>query len=344
MHLKKALTLSFIFSFLMIGSTFGQQWASDMFEIKEHDFGSIARGSKSEFRFPVKNLYTEDVHISSVSSSCGCTQPRIEKQTLKTYETGAIIAKINTNAFLGSKGATLTVYIDKPYPATVLLNVRSYIRSDVVFTPGSVGLGDVKQGDAVDRKVQVTYAGRSDWKIDDITSDNPHIAAIATEVSRGNGQVVYDLDVHVDGEMPVGPVFDHLVLVTNDRNMPKVPLSVDGTVNSSISVSPSTLFMGVLKPGQKIEKKLVIRGEKPFSVTGIETDGGQFTYDKVEGSQPKKIHVLPIRYTAGDNPGKVSHKIQIATDLGGTITSTLPTYAVVEEVDENDPTTNENML
>ena len=342
MHLKKVLILSLIFSFAILGSVYAEQWANDMFKIKDHDFGNIARGSKAEFRFPVKNLYKEDVHIASVSSSCGCTSPRIEKPTLKTHETGAIVAKINSNAFLGQKGATITVYIDKPYPATVLLNARCYIRSDVVFTPGSVALGDIEQGEAVDRKVQVSYAGRNDWKIKNIVSNNPHITATAKEVRRNYGQVVYDIDIHTDGQLTPGPVFDHLLLVTNDSNMPKVPLPVDGDVHSGITVSPSTLYMGVLKPGQKIEKKLVIRSKKPFSVTGIKTDGGQFTYDTKEGSKPKKIHVLPIQYTADDHPGKVSHHIQISTDLGETVTSTLPTYAVINEENEEE-TTNDNV-
>lgn len=334
MHLKKALIFSLLIVFSLVFPVSAEQWANGMFKVKDHDFGSIARGSKAEFKFQIKNPYMEDIHISSVSSSCGCTTPKIEKQTLKTYETGSIIAHINSNKFLGQKGATLTVTIDKPYYATVFLHVKTYIRSDVVFSPDSVNLGDVKQGETVNRKVRVTYAGRSDWKINKVRSKNPHITATATEVSRRNGQVVYDIDVNVDGELPTGTVTDHLMVVTNDWNKKEVPLEVDGNVHSGITVSPSTLFLGVLKPGQKIEKRLIIRGEVPFRVTGIEADGGKFSYDENEGSQPKKVHVLPIQYTASDKPGRVTHQIQIATDLGETVTSTLPTYAVVDEVEE----------
>lgn len=343
MHRKKILIFSLVLVFAMAFSANAQQWANDLFKVKNHDFGSIARGSKAEFKFPINNPYMEDVHISSVTSSCGCTSPRIEKQMLKTYETGSIIAHINSKTFLGNKGATLTVHIDKPYPATVLLHVKTYIRSDVVFSPEGVNLGDVQQGETVHRKVRVTYVGRNDWKINEVRSDNPHITATAQEVSRRNGQVVYDLDVRTDGELPTGSVTEHLILVTNDRNMPQVPLEVDGNINSGITVSPATLFMGVLKPGQKVEKRLVIRSEKPFSVTGISADGGKFSYDKKEGSQKKKVHVLPIQFTASEKPGRVLHQIQISTDLGDTVTSTLPTYAVVDEVEE-ETSENNNVL
>ena len=64
----------------------GQQWAVDMFETTSHEFGSVARSAKAEFEFRLTNVYLEDLHISSVRSSCGCTQPRIKKQDLKTYD------------------------------------------------------------------------------------------------------------------------------------------------------------------------------------------------------------------------------------------------------------------
>ena len=51
----------------------GQEWARKMFDSTEHKFGTVAKGAKAEHRFQIKNLYEEDVHISGVRSSCGCT-------------------------------------------------------------------------------------------------------------------------------------------------------------------------------------------------------------------------------------------------------------------------------
>ena len=73
----------------------GPSWAEKMFETTEHNFGSVARGAKTEFEFKLKNIYVEDVHIESVRSSCGCTTPSIKTEMLKTYETGAIVARRN---------------------------------------------------------------------------------------------------------------------------------------------------------------------------------------------------------------------------------------------------------
>ena len=50
--------------------TFGQEWATKMFATTSHDFGTVARGQRTEFEFVLENLYVEDVHIASVRASC----------------------------------------------------------------------------------------------------------------------------------------------------------------------------------------------------------------------------------------------------------------------------------
>ena len=199
-----------------------------MFEARSHDFGNIARAAKAEFAFELTNLYLEDVHIASVRASCGCTTPRIEKDTLKTYEKGAIIAHINSDRFLGNQGATITVTIDKPQYAQVQLHVKVYVYSDVLLEPSSVALGSVAQGNSAERTISVQYTGRSDWQIVEVRSDNPHLTGTVTETSRQGGQIAYDLKVVLDKDAPVGYVSESVWLITNDPRTKQIPVPVEG--------------------------------------------------------------------------------------------------------------------
>ncbi len=137
-----------VFGILFCTPCFGQEWAQNMFKVREHDFGTVARGAKAEYRFVFDNIYMEDVHIAGVRTSCGCTTPSVENPSLKTYEKGAILAHFNTPTFQGARGATLTVTIDKPFYAEVQLHVKGFIRSDVVVEPGSVQVGSVDRARA----------------------------------------------------------------------------------------------------------------------------------------------------------------------------------------------------
>jgi len=290
-----------------------KEWARKMFATTTHDFGHVARGSKTEFAFELENSYEEDVHIADVRSSCGCTAPTITKPTLKTWEKGAILATFNTRAFLGQRTATLTVVIDKPYYAEVNLQISGYIHSDVDFQPGSVAFGDVELGAESTREIAVTYYGRQAWQITDVRSANEHLEVELGEAKKTGTGVTYTMSVKVKGDAPAGPITDSLTLVTNDSRLPSVSVSVEGRVVPPLSVSPASLFLGVLKPGQVVIKQLVVTGKQPFKVTGVKCDNASFAFKTTDVA--KKVHLIPVTYTAGEAAGEIEQKIEIETDL-----------------------------
>ena len=142
-----------------------------MFTETSHNFGTVAKGSKTEHRFTFKNGYREDVHVSGVRTSCGCTSPVVTKRDLKTNEVSEVVATFNTRTFLGAHGATVTVTFDKPFHAEVQLRVDGNIRGDVMFDPPVVDLGNVDVGSGVERHIRVIHMGTSPWRIKDVKSD-----------------------------------------------------------------------------------------------------------------------------------------------------------------------------
>lgn len=323
------LALAFVTTVLTITPCVGQEWARKMFPVTEHDFGTVARGAKTEFKFVFENIYMEDIHISHAYSSCGCTSVNIENPLVKTYEKGAIVATFNTGSFYGQRGATLTVVIDQPFYAEVQLHDRGFIRTDVDVEPGSVQFGSIDQGAGYVQNATVNYAGgRSDWQIVDVKSANPHITAKAVETGRNDyGQVSYALKVTVDKTMPAGYLNDHVMLVTNDGNQ-QIPVLVEGRVTPGITVSPAALFMGVVKPGDKVTKKLVVTSKKPFRILSITCDDKSFQFDAPKEDTPSKVHQIPVTFLAGADTGKVVKTIKIKTDQGE-MTPELAAYAVV---------------
>ncbi len=324
---KAALTL--VFALLAVSPAVGKEWARKMFESTEHDFGAVARGAKAQFEFVITNPYVEDVHIASVRSSCGCTLVSVEEPTIKTFKKSAVLARINSNKFLGQRGATVTVTFDKPYYAEVQLQVKTYIRSDVVFYPDSVQFGTLEQGDSADRKISVTYAGRGDWQILDVTSANPYLSAEVVETHRSRGRVGYELIARLDPDAPAGYLQDHLVLLTNDRRLTQVPITVEGRLEAGITVSPSSLFMGVVEPGREVTRQLVVQSSRPFRILSVETDADCFEIDAPLAGEAKKLHVIPVTFMAGVEPGRVSHQLRIETDQGETASPEFSAYAVV---------------
>ncbi len=308
-----------------VSTAAAQEWATKMFTTTSHDFHSVAAGAKAEFRFQFKNLYEEEVHIKSVRSSCGCTHPTITKYDLKTFEVGEIVAEFNTRMDSGGqKSATITVTFDKPFYAEVQLQVAGFIRSDVVLQPGLVDFGTVDVGTSAEKRIAVNYAGRNTWSV--VKAKVPAgLDAEIFEMSRGQGQVSYELVVRLKQTTTPGYVQDQILLVTNDKGNREIPVDVEANVVAEISVNPSTLFMGVVQPGQQLTKQLIVRGKRPFKIVGVKCDDASF--EIVSDGQSRSLHRLPVVFTAGEKQGKITQQIAIETDQGAT--PTLTAYAQV---------------
>ncbi len=304
-----------------------QEWAEKMFKEKTHEFGSVPKAAKVEYAFEMVNPYKEDVHISGVRASCGCTIPRIQKETLASWEKGAIIAEFNTRAFSGQRGARVTVTIDKPFYAEVQLQVHGYIRTDVVVDPGEVALGQIPSGSGAEKTVTIDYAGRNDWQILGVEPNSPYLHADVQEVSRAGGRVAYKLAVSLDKSAPPGFVAEELILRTNDRRSPQFPVKVEGYVVADLTVSPSSLMLGILQPGQTITKQIVVKGKRPFCVLGVDCPDPSFSF--VLPTEAKTVHLIPVTFEANKDPGKIVQQITIRTDLQDETSASLSAYGQV---------------
>ena len=290
----------------------GQEWAEKMFTTTSHDFGSVARGAATQFRFEFSNPFEEPIHVQSAYSSCGCTSPTIEKDTLTTFEKSAIIAKFNTDSFFGHKSATVTVTFDKPMRAQVQLRVSGNIRTDVVFNPGRIDFAGVDRGKGAERITILDYAAGSHWKLKEAKSSNEHLTVEYKERGRGNGRVSYEIISKLDESTPIGDFNDQILFVSEDGQ--KFPLSVTGRVVSEINVSPETVFLGEVAPEQLVTKKLIVRSAKPFKIvkTEGEPEGLKFEYD----DKADVRHLVTVSYTGTPKPGLVAANIRFVTDLG----------------------------
>jgi len=317
---------------LMAGPAEAQEWARKMFSVTSHNFGTVAKGSKTEYRFVFRNIYEEDLHVVGVRTSCGCTSPTVTKQTLKTHETAEVVATFNTRTFLGQHGATLTVTFDKPFYAEVQLRVAGNIRGDVTFEPPFVDLGNVDLGKGSERQVRITRMGSTPWEIKDIRSVNPNFEVVLSKPTRTGSQTVYDLIAKLKPSTPAGYIKGQLILVTNDPRATQIPMDVEGRVVAEVTVSPQLLALGAVPAGETVTKNVVIRANREFKITGVFCSDGCLTCEPK--TTAARVHILPVTFQAGDQAGKVERELKITTDLGE---GAVPVVTVQAQVEPADP-------
>src|SRR5579872_3590488 len=104
------------------------RWAERMFSELNHDFGVVARGADVKHRLKITNNVGRPVHIATVTTTCGCTAAKPEKETLASGESTHVEITMNTVKFEGHKPSSVTVVFDRPSHAEVRIPVESYIR------------------------------------------------------------------------------------------------------------------------------------------------------------------------------------------------------------------------
>jgi len=301
------------------GNAHATDWAKAMFDHTTHDFGMVPRGSEAEHRFTIENIYLEDAHIKSITSSCQCTSVKVTEPTLKTHEKSQVVAKLNTRQFTGKKDSTIRVVFDKPFPAEVQLHVHSYIRTDVVLEPGAVRFGQVTEGSTVTKVIDLRHAGNPDWRITGIEKADPDIDVTVRPKEATPGQAAYQLSFTLKPDAPAGYIRRPLTLLTNDLNpnAQRVIVPMEGVVSASVSVRPSPVSFGLVQPGREVSRNIVVQGQESFEVLKLVGPDDRFSLGSPEKlNTGSRLHLLQIKFDARGEPGKLDGEIEIHTNIG----------------------------
>lgn len=97
------------------------------FETTEYDFGDIMEGEKVSYSFKFNNVGKDDLVITSVSTTCGCTVTDFPKDPLKPGESGTIVVTFNSSGRSGKQVKVITVATNAN-PSMSQLTIKANVR------------------------------------------------------------------------------------------------------------------------------------------------------------------------------------------------------------------------
>lgn len=307
------------FSFVLLAALAGAgpagaaSWADRMFDELSKDFGSVPRGPTLTHHFRVTNNTGGPVSIASVRVSCGCVSAMALTNILRPGQETAILARMDTTRFTGSKSVTIYVQFDRPAFEEVRLWVQANGRDDFAVTPDTLAFGQVKRSSTSVANALVTFYGNSDAQITEVKTESNYIMAMVKELRRGPGEVAYQLSTRLRKDAPVGKWYTDVWLKTNNPTMPQVRVPLTVEIESALSVSPEAVTLGQLRVRGESERRVIVRGVKPFRITSVYgTDATLVVHDSTAGARP--VHVLTIHFKAV-KPGDLVRTVRVVTDL-----------------------------
>mgnify|MGYP000258716308 CR=1 FL=1 len=115
-------------------SSLKTQTTSFTFEKVSYDWGEIKEGDKMTHVFKFKNIGKEDLIISSVRPSCGCTTPEWPKEPIKAGVENEIKVIFDSNHKQGDVLKTIAVTANTE-PAITTLTIKGKVNSKLNSLP-----------------------------------------------------------------------------------------------------------------------------------------------------------------------------------------------------------------
>lgn len=294
-------------------------WVDTVFPDRMHDFGKVARGSKLKYAFPVVNKTDRAVRIVNWQTKCGCTEVKVGSMTVPPGSQTFVEATLDTTKFQGDKSSGLTLQLDQPSAATVELGLRCYIEPALILTPGLVDFGSILRTSKPQVSLLLSYSGAmKDWRVIEMKTISGALTARLEEVGKtSSGGPQYRLTASLDPQaLRDGRFKDEIILVTNDPQMARIPVSVTGKVQSTVSASPAVVDLGTLKPGQTAQKTVLLRASTPFQIKQTEVIQGEVTVPPTS-LESKTLHVVNLVFKAPAHPGAAHAIVELKTSVAG---------------------------
>jgi len=289
-------------------------WADGLFDEQAKDFGSVARGPELSHPFRIKNTTGGVVTVGSVRVSCGrCSSISLAKYQLGPGEETTVTVKMYTAQWEGPKVIYAYVQFLQPQFDEVRLTVTANSRQDVQVIPDTLAFGAVRRGAAPEVKTNVTLYGDTQTRVTALETESHYIQAEIRETRRGAGDVAYELTARVRDDIPTGRWFSDVWLKTSNPALPRlrVPLTVE--VSPALNVNPSAVALGEVPVGETVERKVILRGSKPFRIIRVEGSDGQLEVVR-PADESKEVQVLKVRLNAKE-VGPLNHTVKVFTDL-----------------------------
>jgi hypothetical protein len=163
------------------------------FEFREQTFRKKSADEKVEVTFPFKNATDGVIEIKSVTSSCGCTTPALQKKSYKPGESGEIRATFKFGHRMGRQVKYITVAYGRPENVpNDRLKLEVTIVAPVLVRPRLVFWK--RNSEPVTRKISLELDPDLDLENVEVSSSNADFRTELSETKDGH----YELSVTPD--------------------------------------------------------------------------------------------------------------------------------------------------
>jgi hypothetical protein len=149
-------------------------------EVSSRDLNLDAGEGQATAEFPFKNETNSVVTITSLKSSCGCSEPIVNAKVIPAGERAVVKVVYTPGDRIGPQSAQITVVTDEAGVAPVSLRLRVDIKPAVALLPRLVRWS--KSDGVVPRTIEIKQLGEKSVRILEV---KPASDALSAELTSG---------------------------------------------------------------------------------------------------------------------------------------------------------------
>jgi hypothetical protein len=309
----------------------GQQQGPKLeLSVAEVDFGEVRDPEEYTKVIQIANAGDAPLHIFELSSTCGCTIPKLgstevgegKSRTVDEWiQPGESIDMSITLRTFGKRDDVkqeVTINSNDPQRPKVILPVKAFVEPLVRITPWVMDFGDIEKDGEKTVEVVVTTPLK-DFNLRRVSFGTRILRARKTSVEdveldgRQVRRITLDVTLKEPGE--VGTLAIPGTMRTTSKERSLVTLMTRANVLGDLDV-PKMLRFGVFQTGETPEQTFRVSHRKggEFKILGVRAEQTEIKWDaepSEEGGYDLKIALLR------DQPGSVRDKLVIETDVPG---------------------------
>ncbi|HLA37947.1 MAG: hypothetical protein A3G87_07555 [Omnitrophica bacterium RIFCSPLOWO2_12_FULL_50_11] len=281
-----------------------------------HSFGQIYRGERVRHHFLLKNAGEAELEIRKVRTSCGCTAAEPSQKVVPPGGEAYVEVTFDSKNFVGRVTKTVMVDTNDPSEPTHTLTLEAFVLEEVVAEPSRLTLGQIRQGDGRNLKVEVKSPTGMELKVSEAQSSSGALEITSIERQAGG---LYAIKLEVKKDSPAGRFGGDLVVHTNSPRQPIITIPFSGEVVSDASVFPTQLSFGLVRRGTEAVRQLLITFHNPgvrlvrVEVAGIlpteaqsASGGNPLQTERVQETGPLPAEVFSLRSDPGGEGSSAS--------------------------------------
>lgn len=302
----------------------------------EYDFGEFNEGETVKYRFEFVNLGEDEVQISQVRASCGCTTPAYSKDPIPSRGSGYIDVAYNS---VGRPGPfNKKIFVENTgNPSLIVLTIKGTakpapLQGKDLSTQGGLLLseGFIEIGNWDKTKVfrhVLKVQNMADYPIKILETNAPEYVKLAyPPYSILPGEKVNISVLLNPKDLESGKFALPITIKTNDKNQPEKKFQLQGvltgsstksTGRSQIQFEKTYLDLGNVIQHDVVPVQFVFanKGNSTLLVTDVEPSCGCTVVDLIRGRyNPGQSDTLKITFDAEDKFGIIRKEILVKTN------------------------------